>query len=224
MNAEAYDERKPVDVKKYYTYEDYLNFPEGIHVELIDGVPYPLYGSEPLYDFTDPVYMEGPGQRHQEISGELFFQFYTFFKRKVCKVFHAPFDVRFNPEKKKGNIFEPDILVVCDKDQLNGKYCLGAPDFVLEIASPSTYNKDMTRKIVKYMNEGVRELWFIVPDEKVVHTYVLTDEKYYTMAYINPREIPVSIFDGLTIDFTEIFPPGSEDEDEEQPQESAGNH
>jgi Uma2 family endonuclease len=130
MNAETLEERKPTPVKKYYTYEDYLKFPEGIHVELIDGVPYPTYGSEPLYDFADPIYLEGPGQRHQEISVELTRQFANFLHRKPCKVFHAPFDVRFKPEKRKGNIFQPDILVVCDKDQLNGKYCLGAPTFV----------------------------------------------------------------------------------------------
>jgi Uma2 family endonuclease len=214
MEAELINERKPVTVKKFYTYEDYTNFPEGIYVELIDGVPYPTYGSEPCYDFTDPIYMEGPGQRHQQVSVELTRQFANFFYRKPCQVFSAPFDVRFQPEKKKGNIVEPDLLVVCNKEQLNGKYCLGAPDFVIEILSPSTKRKDMDKKLIRYLNEHVREVWFINPDEGTVLTFYIENDGYKSIPYIYPREIRASIFDGLTVDFTDIFPPGMEDEEE----------
>jgi hypothetical protein len=64
------------------------------------------------------------------------------------------------------------------------------------------------------MEEGVREIWFIIPDETVVHTYILEDEQYKILSYIYPREIRASIFNGLTIDFTDIFPPGMEDEED----------
>jgi Uma2 family endonuclease len=214
MNAELIDERKPVNVKKFYTYEDFEKIPEEVHLELYDGVPYPTYGSEPCYDFTDPIYLEGPGRQHQEILIELIRQFGNFFRRKPCKVLAAPFDVRFKPEREKCNIIVPDLLVVCDKKQLNGKYCLNAPDFVIEIISPSTRRKDTGKKLHRFMEERVREIWLIIPDETVVQTYILEDEKYKIMSYIYPREIRASIFDGLTVDFTDIFPPGMEDEEE----------
>jgi Uma2 family endonuclease len=63
------------------------------------------------------------------------------------------------------------------------------------------------------MEEGVRELWFIIPEDKVVHTHIQKGDEYRTLSYINPREIPVSLFEGFTVDFTEIFPPGTEDEE-----------
>ncbi len=205
MNKEAAKFNNPTQYRKYFTYEDYENFSKGIHVELIDGVPYPWNGSKPVYDLADPIYMEGASQRHQEVSGELFVQFHTFLRGKPCKVFHAPFDMRLSPEKKRGNILEPDILVVCDKDKFNGKYCLGAPDLVIEIISPSTENKDTGIKLCKYTNAGVREIWIIEPEDKVVAVYVREGERHYVQHYINPKEIPVTVLEGLVINFEGVW-------------------
>ena len=45
--------------------------------------------------------------------------------------FPAPFDVKLSD--KPLTIVQPDIMVICDKDKLDGKRCNGAPDFIIEI-------------------------------------------------------------------------------------------
>ena len=68
-------------------------------------------------------------------------------------MYPAPFAVFLNKDEK--NYVEPDITVVCDKDKLNDKGCSGAPDWVVEIASPSTAHLDYGVKLFKYRTTQV---------------------------------------------------------------------
>ena len=68
----------------------------------------------------------------------------------------------------KRNYFEPDILVVCDPDKLDEAGCHGAPDWVIEIVSPSSRTMDYYRKAGKYAEAGVREYWIVDPAREVV--------------------------------------------------------
>ena len=52
---------------------------------------------------------------------------------------------------------------------------MGAPDFVLEVLSPSTGRKDKHKKLAKYLNAGVREYWMIDPDKKMLMVYNFED-------------------------------------------------
>jgi len=92
-----------------YTYADYAKWDDGKRWELLDGVPY---------------MMAAPSQAHQEISVALTTLFANFLKGKPCKVFHAPFDVCLNPKSlrfgKDDTVVQPDLLVVCDKTNLDG--------------------------------------------------------------------------------------------------------
>lgn len=47
-------------------------------------------------------------------------------------------------------IVQPDLMIVCDKDKLDGKRCNGAPDFIIEIVSPSNPSDDYIRKLYYY--------------------------------------------------------------------------
>jgi Uma2 family endonuclease len=177
--------------QKHHTYTDYAGWDTDERYELIDGVPY--------------LMSPAPTWRHQDISGALFTQLRNFLKGKPCKVFHSPFDVRLNYDKDDDTVVQPDILVYCDKSKLEGTGGKGAPDFIIEITSPSTANRDRYVKFNKYLQAGVREYWIVDPDNKTVTAHVLQNGKYITSAYGEEDMIDVHVLDGCRIDMKEAF-------------------
>jgi Uma2 family endonuclease len=195
---DAYDLRETRDGE--YTYADYEAWDTDERYELIDGVPY---------------LMAAPGERHQRISAELTRQFANFLVGKPCRVYAAPFDVRLNAgldnvnDKTDKTVVQPDLLVICDERKIkNGKNCVGAPDMVIEILSPSNSSKDTILKSEKYRKAGVREIWMVDPENKAVQVSVLDGGRHYNMGYINPAVVPVHILEGLEMDFVLIFDDG----------------
>jgi len=174
-----------------YTYSDYLQWDDDQRWELIDGVPF---------------LMSAPTRRHQQILGNLFNQLYNFLKGKPCEVYVAPFDVRLNANTLDNTVVQPDILVVCDNEKLDDAGCKGAPDFVIEIISPSTSSHDRFRKFDVYRKAGVKEYWIVEPDIKKVSVHTLSIEEYITRIYNEADVAPVSVLKNCTIDLAEVFP------------------
>lgn len=61
-------------------------------------------------------------------------------KHGTCKIYPAPYAVFLNADDR--NYVEPDISVICDRDKLDDRGCNGAPDWIVEITSPSTSRLD----------------------------------------------------------------------------------
>lgn len=166
--------------------------------ELIEGVAYNM--------------TPAPSPRHQEISAELMRQLTNFFLDKQCKVYAAPFDVRF-PENKEADeniktVVQPDISVVCDLKKVDEKGCRGAPDLIIEIISPFTARKDLKEKLFLYERGGVKEYWIVEPVDRVLMQYKLENNiKRYGRAVIFSDEdkIPAAIFPDLEIDLSLVF-------------------
>ncbi len=170
------------------TLEQYEALPEDARAEVFDGQIY---------------YMASPSQDHQTISMELSTMLNTYLKSKhgSCRVFHAPFDVKLQDTPL--TIVQPDMMIVCDKDKLDGKRCNGAPDFIIEIISPSNPADDYIRKLYYYKNAGVREYWIVDPRRKTV-TVNYFDENMLNIQYSFDSTIKVNIYDDLFINFSEI--------------------
>ena len=170
-----------------YTIEDYYALPDERRVELIDGV---------FYD------MAAPSLNHQAILGALHLQFAKCAEQHPeCRVFFAPLDVRL--DRDQWTMVQPDLLIICGKDA-EGRYLDGAPDFALEILSPSTRSKDMFLKLGKYMTAGVREYWIIDPEKEKVIVYDLEHEETPEI-YTFEEDVPVRISEGeCIIDFREV--------------------
>ena len=180
-----------------YTIDDYLALPDDQRVELIDGV---------IYD------MSAPTTPHQLIGGEIYALLREFLlqKKGSCIPFIAPVDVRLDKDSK--TMVQPDVCVVCDCSKIHRAEIYGAPDFVVEVLSPSTKMKDILIKMRKYQNAGVREYWMVDPDEETVsrilykpptEDYPDGDMKMAIYPFSTP--VPVGIFDdGCVIDFGEI--------------------
>jgi Uma2 family endonuclease len=180
----------PAKKDEYYTYSDTLDW-EG-RWELIDGVPYDM--------------SPAPSADHQDISFALSTQLGNFLKGKPCKGYTAPFDVHLNYDEGDDTVVQPDLLVICDKSKLFKGGCKGAPDFVVEILSPSTARRDMIQKFQLYLNAGVKEYWVIDPETKVVHAHVLENGKSVTTVYDATKTAPVSVLPGCEIVLPDVFP------------------
>ena len=174
--------------KEYYTVEEYLSWDEDVRAELYEGLL---------------IMMAPPSQRHQGMLMELAAQLHAFLKGKPCTVYPAPFGVRLS--EYEDTIFEPDIVVICDKSKLDGKICRGAPDMVIEILSPSTAQMDRKYKYGKYQQAGVREYWIVDPDLNILQAGVLTDAGYLTKVYGEEDKAPVSILEGCEINLADVF-------------------
>lgn len=163
-----------------YTIKDYYALPEDKRVELIDGV---------FYDMSAPVPV------HQRIGGELYRQIANFiFENKgSCIPFMSPVDVRLDCDDK--TMVQPDVIILCDKNKIMKWGIMGAPDFVVEVLSPSTKRKDCIKKLDKYREAGVKEYWMIDPDKKKVIVYEFEKESY-PMVYGMDGQIPVGIYEG----------------------------
>ena len=177
----------------YFTYADYCKWPDDERWELIDGKAYSM--------------APAPSLGHQSISIELVGQLRNFLKGKPCKVFHAPADVRLNADGADDTVVQPDILVVCDDSKLDGKSVIGAPDFIIEILSPSTAKKDLVTKERLYKQYGVKEYWTIDPDHKTVTVRILHGNLGYLIHTYDEQEtaVPVKALDGCTINLTDVL-------------------
>lgn len=120
-----------------------------------------------------------------------------------CKVFPAPFAVFLNEDDL--NYVEPDISVICDKDKLDERGCNGAPDWIIEVTSPSNPQNDYGIKLFKYRTAGVREYWIVNPQKKTVTVYDFETEKKSNQ-YNFEDDVPVCIYEDLCINITELLP------------------
>ena len=172
--------------KTCYTEEDYEHLPEEIRAELIDGR---------FYD------MASPSRIHQEILGELHFLIRNYIKSKggSCRVYPAPFAVKLS--RSRDTIVEPDISVICDAGKLTDRGCSGAPDWIIEIISPSNPGYDYIRKLNLYADAGVREYWIIDPTVWEVAVYWLEDGTFRARSYTFRDTVKVNIFEDFSIDF-----------------------
>ena len=173
---------------KLITLDQYEAYSENERIEVFDGI---------IYD------MASPSQEHQTILTELLVTIRNYIKSKVgnCSVFPAPFDVKLS--NKPLTIVQPDIMIVCDKNKLDGKRCNGAPDFIIEIISPSNAADDYVKKLYYYKNAGVREYWIVDPKRKAI-TVNYFEGDILNIPYTFYSTIKVNIYDDLLINFSEI--------------------
>lgn len=165
-----------------YTIDDIYALPDCERAELVDGQIY---------------YMAPPSRTHQKLSMLLSNEISEYIKRNNgnCEVYAAPFAVFLNNDEI--NYMEPDISVICDLAKLDDKGCHGAPDWIIEIVSPSSKQMDYFTKLFKYRSAGVREYWIV--DSAKEQVIVYNFEKEMMEQHSFDEVIEVGIYDGFTI-------------------------
>lgn len=176
-------------LKDYHTSEDYWNLPEGERAELIDGK---------FYD------MAPPSRIHQKLVMELSATIREYIKKNhgSCEVYPAPFAVNLDADDK--DWVEPDVSVICDPNKLTDRGCSGAPDLIFEIVSPASRKMDYSLKNMIYSQAGVREYWIVDPAKERTTVYHYEDDAA-PVIYTFSQEIPVAIYDGLTIRISDLL-------------------
>lgn len=176
--------------EKHYTYADYLTWPDDARYELIDGEAF-LMAPAPLIE-------------HQEVAGEVFRQLANQLDGKPCRPYIAPVDVRL-PRKEETDdaidtVVQPDVLVVCDPSKIDRRGVRGAPDWLLEVLSPSTAAHDQIAKRRTYERAGVREYWLVHPGDRTLTVYVLDNGQYGRPdIYELKDETPIGVLPGVSI-------------------------
>ena len=190
MLQETLAEYRPGKRQGEYTLEDYRALPDNLRVELIDGVLF---------------YMEAPHAAHQTIAFELSVRFREYILKNggKCRTWATPVNVQLDCDEK--TMVQPDVVILCDKNKIQGGNIVGAPDLVVEVLSDSTARKDMILKKEKYRRAGVREYWMV--DRQQRRIVVCAFEKGMPDRIYGPdEEVPVGIYDGrCTVSFREIF-------------------
>ncbi|WP_374089840.1 Uma2 family endonuclease [Methylomicrobium lacus] len=152
----------------FHCYGDYLTWPDDVRYELIDGVAYMM--------------APAPDLPHQDVAGEIYFQARQALQGKSCRAFIAPVDVRLpkyeEADDKIDTVVQPDVLVVCDSNKLDRRGVRGAPDWIVEVLSPSTAGHDQIKKRQLYERYGVREYWLVHPVDRVLTVYRLQGDEY----------------------------------------------
>lgn len=179
----------PLLQEEIYTTEDIYALPEGQRAELIDG---------------DMYMMAPPNTNHQRLVMNLSAEIRDYIKKNngSCEVFPAPFAVFLNEENT--NYVEPDISVICDQNKLTDQGCNGAPDWIIEIVSPSSTRMDYFIKLFKYRTAGVREYWIVNPMKKTVQTYSFEGEEDSNQ-YSFQDDIQSTIYKELTINIDRLL-------------------
>ena len=179
----------PLPSEHSYTSADYWNLPEGERAELIDGQ---LYSMAP------------PNRIHQELVSGFNYALRTHISHSngSCRVYPAPFAVNLDADDK--NWVEPDISVICDPSKLTDRGCSGAPDFIVEVVSPSSRRQDYNLKNSLYAIAGVREYWIVDPAKERTTVYHFEEDAAPTIFSFD-QDIPVGIFPGLKINIAVLL-------------------
>ncbi|HQL99323.1 MAG TPA: Uma2 family endonuclease [Ruminococcus flavefaciens] len=168
----------PTPTEHKMTAEEYFKTPEtNKHVELRDGV---------LIEF------EAPSEVHQDMILGIASEIRRFIKANngSCKPMISPFDVKLDDY----NVVQPDVMVICDSDKMDGKRCYGAPDWCIEVLSTNRRD-DLVEKLALYSKFGVREYWIVDPKNSKVLVYFF-EKSDFPNIYTFDTAIPVGIYDG----------------------------
>ena len=189
-----------LDLKKQYTYADYLTWQFSERVELIKGW---IHKMSPA-----------PRRVHQVYSKRLIVNIDNFLENKPCEIYHAPFDVRLVKNKGQENqkintVVQPDICVICDLEKLDDAGCVGAPDLIIEILSDSTAKKDYNEKFNLYEENEVKEYWIVNPATHNIEVFSLMDGSFVSLGLFNEKEgvktVQGHLFPELQIELKTIF-------------------
>jgi Uma2 family endonuclease len=194
---EAITDISQLDLSKTYTYADYLSWKFTDLVELVRG--------------RVMRKMSAPTEAHQQCSMNLSREISLQLKGRPCRVYAAPFDVRLlrstgNGDAQVQTVVQPDLCVICDLAKIDKRGCVGAPDWIIEIVSPSTATHDTKTKYDLYAENGVGEYWIVLPGEQTVSVYVWQDGEYLPKGdFYEPGLIPSHTLPELQLEWADVF-------------------
>ena len=127
-------------------------------------------------------------------------------------MYAAPFDVRLLRSTGNGTaqiktVVQPDLSVICDLNKIDRRGCLGAPDWLIEIVSPSSLVLDTRTKFDLHAENGVAEYWIAFPGERTITVYALAESGEYelTGTYSEPEPMASHRLPDVVVAWEDIF-------------------
>lgn len=142
-----------------YTYNDYKLWKDDW--ELIDGHPFSMSPSA--------------SGKHQDISGEIYFQIKSQLKELKYSSNCFPY-YELDWVINNDTVIRPDIAVICG-NRVN-EFIEKAPYLIVEILSKSSAYRDRIVKKELYETQKVKHYLIADPDTKTVEAFELFDGKY----------------------------------------------
>ena len=174
--------------RRLYDWDDYRSWPDEKRWEIIGGE---------VFDMTP-----APTPRHQTVTGEIFAHLHAHFAGKPCRPFMAPVDVRLSEK----DVVQPDLVVVCDREQIKRTHIEGAPTLAVEILSESTALYDRTLKLRLYARSGVKEVWLVTPYPWLVEVLLLDGASYRVAGnYTKTDTLASPTFPDLAMKLGKVF-------------------
>ncbi len=137
---------------------------------------------------------------------------YNQLRDSTCRVYpdNVQYKWKLNDGSEKTVI--PDVSINCQIRSRKGNSFLNAPQFVLEVLSPSTEKYDRTEKKEIYREEEIPEYWIIDIRNRTIEIYDLDYEngepKYYlidTITAEKPNAVHLIHFPHIKIDWDQLF-------------------
>jgi Uma2 family endonuclease len=144
-------------------------------------------------EFMSPASLD-----HQDLSMFLSKGLGMFVEYKTSgKLLAAPFKIKLNEDYGP----EPDLIYISENNmgRLKKNFFEGAPDLVIEIVSPESFQRDRGAKFLAYETAGVPEYWLINPWRKQAEFYQLDGEGYYQLQSLVDGRYHSHILAGLVL-------------------------
>ena len=149
-----------------------------------------VYTTDDIYALPDgeraelidgQIYMMGtPSRIHQKLVGQLsrIIGNYIGSNHGSCEIYH--------------------------KSKLSDRGCEGAPDFIIEIVSPSSRRMDYYKKCTLYAESGVREYWIVDPEKQRTMIYRYEDDAA-PMIVPFEQDLAVGIYNDFMINVSKLL-------------------
>jgi Uma2 family endonuclease len=143
--------------------------------------------------------MASPSYIHSKIVGFIYRKMSDYFDGKTCEPI-IDLDVHFIGSFGQTDILVPDLFINCKPERINKNFCQGAPEFALEVVSPSSFKDDYYTKQSYYLRHGVKEYWVVDYERNCVTVSTAGSIEAHSFS----DDVKVRLFEGLSIDFNSL--------------------
>jgi Uma2 family endonuclease len=174
-----------------WTYNHYAALPDdGKRYEIVNGVL-----------FMTPA----PNIPHQDAVGRFFLHLFTHIESAgLGRVFVAPIDVVLAPKV----VVQTDVVVLlnANRDKITENSIMGAPDLVVEVASPGTAIYDRNDKYDIYAHAEIPEYWIADPGTRTVEVLMLEGGNYHSLgAFRGQAILPSQVIPNMKVHVEQFF-------------------
>ena len=183
-----------VPATQHMTAEDFLRLPDTDDLrsaELVEG----------------ELIVDPPRARHQLVAGEIIYALMSSARSAEARgsVWH-----NLGVQLDERNVYQPDVLWYPPGAELDldAKPPSPLPHIAVEVRSPSTWRFDIGAKKAAYEREGLRELWLVDTDAKVVLVFrrSAADVGAFDVALEIDDTLTSPQLDGFELPLVELFP------------------